>query len=161
MIGSGPIVIGQLEIRLFGRWACRVPRSAGLTVSLVSSESGGHRMTGPEYADVTASSQSPAFVVTVIAQQESSAATGLTHCWPLLAARRRSTPRVALHENRTLERYGVELIGADFPKPSNAVRIVTVQDIVARSAANPPVNRVFQHADEVRETILSPSSASP
>ena len=114
VIGSGPIVIGQAcEFDYSGTQACRVLRSEGLTVSLVNSNPA-TIMTDPEYADFTyVEPITPLFVEKVIAQQ---AARGnpIDALLATLGGQTALNTAVALYENGALDRYNVELIGADY-----------------------------------------------
>jgi carbamoyl-phosphate synthase large subunit len=108
VIGSGPIVIGQAcEFDYSGTQACRVLRAEGLRVSLVNSNPA-TIMTDPEFADATyVEPLTPEFVEQVIARERPDA---------LLATLGGQTAlniAVGLHERGVLDRYGVELIGAD------------------------------------------------
>ncbi|NYG56062.1 carbamoyl-phosphate synthase large subunit [Nocardioides perillae] len=107
VIGSGPIVIGQAaEFDYSGTQACRVLKAEGLRVILVNSNPA-TIMTDPEVADATyVEPITPEFVEKVIAHERPDA---------LLATLGGQTAlncAVALDAAGTLERYGVELIGA-------------------------------------------------
>jgi carbamoyl-phosphate synthase large subunit len=108
VIGSGPIVIGQAaEFDYSGTQACRVLRAEGLRVSLVNSNPA-TIMTDPEFADATyVEPVTPEFVEKVIAAERPDALLAT------LGGQTALNTAVALHENGVLERYGVELIGAD------------------------------------------------
>src|ERR1700716_1355020 len=108
VIGSGPFVIGQAcEFAYSGTQACRVLREEGLRVSLVNSNPA-TIMTDPEFADATyVEPVTPEFVEQVIAAERPDALLAT------LGGQTALNVAVALHENGVLERYGVELIGAD------------------------------------------------
>src|SRR5205814_6668187 len=108
VIGSGPIVIGQAcEFDYSGTQACRVLREEGLRVSLVNSNPA-TIMTDPEFADATYIEPiTPEFVEKVIALERPDA------ILPTLGGQTALNTAIALHELGVLERYGVELIGAD------------------------------------------------
>jgi len=114
VIGSGPIVIGQAcEFDYSGTQACRVLRAEGLQVSLVNSNPA-TIMTDPEFADHTYIEPiTPAFVERVIAQQ-AERGNKIDALLATLGGQTALNTAVALYENGALERYGVELIGADF-----------------------------------------------
>src|SRR5438270_6363113 len=108
VIGSGPIVIGQAsEFDYSGTQACRVLKAEGLRVSLVNSNPA-TIMTDPEVADATyVEPLTPEFVERVIAKERPDA---------LLATLGGQTAlnlAIQLHDAGVLERYDVELIGAD------------------------------------------------
>jgi len=108
VIGSGPIVIGQAcEFDYSGTQACRVLRAEGLRVSLVNSNPA-TIMTDPEFADATYIEPiTPDVVEQVIARERPDALLAT------LGGQTALNTAVALHERGVLEKYGVELIGAD------------------------------------------------
>jgi carbamoyl-phosphate synthase large subunit len=108
VIGSGPIVIGQAaEFDYSGTQACRVLKAEGLRVSLVNSNPA-TIMTDPEIADATyVEPITPATVEQVIARERPSALLAT------LGGQTALNTAVALHESGVLDRYGVELIGAN------------------------------------------------
>ncbi|MCB0933786.1 MAG: carbamoyl-phosphate synthase large subunit [Mycobacterium sp.] len=153
VIGSGPIVIGQAcEFDYSGTQACRVLRAEGLTVSLVNSNPA-TIMTDPEYADYTyVEPITPAFVEKVIAQQ---AARGnpIDALLPTLGGQTALNTAVALYENGALERYNVELIGADFEAIQRGEDRQQFKDIVAKVGGESAKSRVCFTMAEVRETV--------
>ncbi|UGT76240.1 carbamoyl-phosphate synthase large subunit [Mycolicibacterium smegmatis] len=153
VIGSGPIVIGQAcEFDYSGTQACRVLRSEGIQVSLVNSNPA-TIMTDPEYADNTyVEPITAAFVEKVIAQQ---AARGnkIDALLATLGGQTALNTAVALHENGVLERYGVELIGADFEAIQRGEDRQKFKDIVAKVGGESARSRVCFTMDEVRETV--------
>ncbi len=107
VIGSGPIVIGQAcEFDYSGAQACKVLREDGYEVVLVNSNPA-TIMTDPEFADRTyVEPITPEFVEKVIAAERPDA------LLPTLGGQTGLNCAVALAEAGVLERYGVELIGA-------------------------------------------------
>ncbi|MDP8937113.1 MAG: carbamoyl-phosphate synthase large subunit [Actinomycetota bacterium] len=107
LIGSGPIVIGRAsEFDYSGTQACRVLRAEGYRVILVNSNPA-TIMTDPEFADRTYVEPLDVDVVTAIVARERPDA-----LLPTLGGQTGLNLAMALHEAGTLERYGVELIGA-------------------------------------------------
>jgi carbamoyl-phosphate synthase large subunit len=108
VIGSGPIVIGQAaEFDYSGTQACRVLKAEGLRVSLVNSNPA-TIMTDPEIADATyVEPITPATVEQVIAKERPDA------LLPTLGGQTALNTAIALHESGVLDKYGVELIGAN------------------------------------------------
>ena len=153
VIGSGPIVIGQAcEFDYSGTQACRVLRAEGLTVSLVNSNPA-TIMTDPEFADFTyVEPITPAFVEQVIAQQ---AARGnrIDALLATLGGQTALNTAVALSENGVLDRYGVELIGADFDAIQRGEDRQRFKDIVAKVGGESARSRVCFTLAEVRETV--------
>lgn len=148
VIGSGPIVIGQAcEFDYSGTQACRVLRSEGLRVSLVNSNPA-TIMTDPEFADSTyVEPITPEFVEKVIAKERPDAILAT------LGGQTALNTAVALHERGVLEKYGVELIGADFDAIQRGEDRQKFKDIVAKVGGESARSRVCFTMDEVRETV--------
>ena len=153
VIGSGPIVIGQAcEFDYSGTQACRVLRAEGLTVSLVNSNPA-TIMTDPEYADFTyVEPITPAFVEKVIAQQ-AQRGNKIDALLATLGGQTALNTAVALYENGALDRYGVELIGADFEAIQRGEDRQRFKDIVAKVGGESARSRVCFTMAEVRETV--------
>ncbi|MGC2653406.1 MAG: carbamoyl-phosphate synthase large subunit [Mycobacterium sp.] len=153
VIGSGPIVIGQAsEFDYSGTQACRVLKAEGLQVSLVNSNPA-TIMTDPEYADHTyVEPITAAFVERVIAQQ-AQRGNKIDALLATLGGQTALNTAVALYENGALERYGVELIGADFDAIQRGEDRQRFKDIVAKVGGESARSRVCFTMDEVRETV--------
>ena len=108
VIGSGPILIGQAaEFDYSGTQACRVLREEGLRVTLINSNPA-TIMTDPEFADATyVEPITPEYVTKVIEKERPDALLAT------LGGQTALNAAMSLHEAGVLERYGVELIGAD------------------------------------------------
>ncbi|MCM6776780.1 carbamoyl-phosphate synthase large subunit [Nocardia sp. CDC159] len=148
VIGSGPIVIGQAcEFDYSGTQACRVLRSEGLRVSLVNSNPA-TIMTDPEFADSTyVEPITPEFVEKVIAKERPDAILAT------LGGQTALNTAVALHERGVLEKYDVELIGADFDAIQRGEDRQKFKDIVAKVGGESARSRVCYTMEEVRETV--------
>ncbi|GAB3864872.1 carbamoyl-phosphate synthase large subunit [Nocardioides maradonensis] len=109
VIGSGPIIIGQAcEFDYSGTQACRVLKDEGLRVILINSNPA-TIMTDPEFADATyVEPITPEFVEKVIAKERPDA------ILPTLGGQTALNAAIAMHERGVLEKYGVEMIGANF-----------------------------------------------
>src|SRR5437764_7082465 len=153
VIGSGPIVIGQAcEFDYSGTQACRVLRAEGLQVSLVNSNPA-TIMTDPEFADHTyVEPITPAFVERVIAQQ-AERGNKIDALLATLGGQTALNTAVALYENGVLEKYGVELIGADFEAIQRGEDRQRFKDIVAKVGGESARSHVCFTMDEVRETV--------
>ncbi|MFD6391726.1 carbamoyl-phosphate synthase large subunit [Nocardia sp. NPDC055029] len=148
VIGSGPIVIGQAcEFDYSGTQACRVLRSEGLRVSLVNSNPA-TIMTDPEFADSTyVEPITPEFVEKVIDKERPDAILAT------LGGQTALNTAVALHERGVLEKYNVELIGADFDAIQRGEDRQKFKDIVAKVGGESARSRVCYTMDEVRDTV--------
>ncbi len=153
VIGSGPIIIGQAcEFDYSGTQACRVLRAEGLEVSLVNSNPA-TIMTDPEFADHTYIEPiTPEFVERVIAQQ-AERGNKIDALLATLGGQTALNTAVALYENGALERYGVELIGADFEAIQRGEDRQKFKDIVSKVGGESARSRVCFTMDEVRETV--------
>ncbi|MFP7760501.1 carbamoyl-phosphate synthase large subunit [Marisediminicola sp. LYQ85] len=109
VIGSGPIVIGQAaEFDYSGTQACRVLREEGVRVILINSNPA-TIMTDPGFADATYVEPITWEVIeTIIAKERPDAVL------PTLGGQTALNAAIQLHEHGILEKYDVELIGANF-----------------------------------------------
>ncbi|MAD67754.1 MAG: carbamoyl phosphate synthase large subunit [Synechococcus sp. CPC100] len=108
LLGSGPIVIGQAcEFDYSGTQACKALRAEGFEVVLVNSNPASI-MTDPDMADRTyVEPLTPEVVARVIEQERPDA------LLPTMGGQTALNLAVTLAENGILEKFGVELIGAD------------------------------------------------
>src|ERR1700751_6090260 len=108
LIGSGPIIIGQAcEFDYSGTQACKALREEGYTVVLVNSNPA-TIMTDPETADRTYIEPITWEIVAKIIERERPDA-----LLPTVAGQPALNTAMALHKHGVLERYGVEMIGAN------------------------------------------------
>src|SRR5919206_173763 len=109
ILGSGPIVIGQAaEFDYSGVQACKVLQEEGYEVVLVNSNPA-TIMTDPEFAHATyVEPLLPAPVAQVIERERPDA------LLPTLGGQTALNLAKALHDDGTLARFGVELIGANY-----------------------------------------------
>ncbi|GAC1528954.1 MAG: carbamoyl-phosphate synthase large subunit [Acidimicrobiales bacterium] len=107
IIGSGPIVIGQAsEFDYSGTQACRVLRDEGYRVILVNSNPA-TIMTDPDFADATYIEPLTTKVLAAVIERELPDAV-----LPTLGGQTALNLAMSLHDEGILERFGVELIGA-------------------------------------------------
>jgi carbamoyl-phosphate synthase large subunit len=108
VIGSGPIVIGQgAEFDYSGTQATKALKEEGYEVVLINSNPA-TIMTDPEFADATyVEPVTPEFVELVIEKERPDA------LLPTMGGQTALNVAMKLAENGVLEKYGVELIGAD------------------------------------------------
>ena len=126
VIGSGPIVIGQAcEFDYSGTQACKALRAEGLEVVLVNSNPA-TIMTDPELADRTYVEPLTADVLARVIERERPDA-----LLPTVGGQTALNLAVELAENGTLEKYGVELIGAQV----DAIKVAEDRLLVPRRDA--------------------------
>ncbi len=143
VIGSGPIVIGQAcEFDYSGTQACRVLREEGLRVSLVNSNPA-TIMTDPEFADATYVEPITTEVLTQVIERERPDALLAT-----LGGQTALNAAVALAEAGVLERYGVELIGANLQAIRRGEDRQQFKDIVRSVGCDVPRSAVCGSVDE-------------
>jgi len=148
VIGSGPIVIGQAcEFDYSGTQACRVLQAEGIRVSLVNSNPA-TIMTDPEFADATYIEPiTPGFVEQVIAAERPDAILAT------LGGQTALNTAIALHDNGVLERYGVELIGADVEAIQRGEDRLKFKEIVLGVGGEVPRSAVCHSMEEVRAAV--------
>ncbi|MCL2090169.1 MAG: carbamoyl-phosphate synthase large subunit [Micrococcales bacterium] len=151
VIGSGPIVIGQAcEFDYSGTQACRVLKAEGMRVVLVNSNPA-TIMTDPDFADATYVEPINLEVLTSVIDKERPDA-----ILPTLGGQTGLNAAVALHEAGVLERYGVELIGADVDAIRKGEDREQFREVVtrcggenARSAIAHTLDECFAAADDL------------
>jgi carbamoyl-phosphate synthase large subunit len=108
IIGAGPIIIGQAcEFDYSGTQACKALREEGYRIVLINSNPA-TIMTDPEMADATYIEPITPGVVAKILEQERPDA-----LLPTMGGQTALNTALALAEDGTLERLGIELIGAN------------------------------------------------
>ena len=127
LLGSGPIVIGQAcEFDYSGTQACKALRAEGYEVVLVNSNPASI-MTDPDVADRTyIEPLTPEVVARVIEIERPDA------LLPTMGGQTALNLAVALAENGTLERFGVELIGANLEAIRKAEDRLLFKEAMAR-----------------------------
>jgi carbamoyl-phosphate synthase large subunit len=153
VIGSGPIVIGQAcEFDYSGTQACRVLRAEGLRVSLVNSNPA-TIMTDPEFADATYIEPITAEYVEKVIVAERDAGHPIDAVLATLGGQTALNAAVALHEQGILEKYDIELIGADFDAIQRGEDRQKFKDIVAKVGGESARSAVCYTMEQVHETV--------
>src|SRR5574339_808777 len=117
IIGAGPIIIGQAaEFDYSGTQACKALKEEGYRVILINSNPA-TIMTDPEFADRTyVEPITPECVEKIIAREVAElrrlGAQGKLVLLPTLGGQTALNTAMALHRRGTLEKHGVEMIGA-------------------------------------------------
>jgi carbamoyl-phosphate synthase large subunit len=148
VIGSGPILIGQAaEFDYSGTQACRVLKAEGLRVTLINSNPA-TIMTDPEFADATYIEPiTPEYVTKVIAKERPDALLAT------LGGQTALNTAMALHEQGVLEKYGVELIGADIDAINAGEDRMRFKEIVASIGAESAKSAICHSMDEVLAAV--------
>jgi len=156
VIGSGPIVIGQgCEFDYSGTQACRVLRQEGIRVSLVNSNPA-TIMTDPEFADATyVEPITPEVLAKVIAKERPDA------LLPTLGGQTALNAAMALHQNGTLKKYNVELIGADVDAIEACEDREKFKDIVIGLGAEVPRSVICHTITECLGAVYGDADNSP
>ena len=148
LIGSGPIVIGQgAEFDYSGTQAVRALKEEGYRVVLVNSNPA-TIMTDPELADRTyIEPVTPEWVAKVIERERPDA------LLPTMGGQTALNVAMALQRDGTLERYGVELIGAN----ERAIRLAEDREEFAQAMRRiglaTPQGRTVRSIDEAMEAV--------
>jgi carbamoyl-phosphate synthase large subunit len=148
LIGSGPIVIGQAcEFDYSGTQACKALREEGFEVVLVNSNPA-TIMTDPEMADRTyLEPLTPEVVAKIIARERPQA------LLPTLGGQTGLNLAVALAEDGTLARFGVELIGATLEAIRKAEDRDLFKQAMQRIGLALPRSRQVRSLHEAREVV--------
>ena len=150
LIGSGPIIIGQgAEFDYSGTQAARALKEEGYRVILVNSNPA-TIMTDPELADRTyIEPVTPEWVARVIERERPDA------LLPTMGGQTALNVAMALANDGTLARFGVELIGAD----ARAIGLAEDREqfalAMARLGLATPAGRTVRSREEALEAVAS------
>jgi carbamoyl-phosphate synthase large subunit len=148
ILGSGPIVIGQAaEFDYSGVQACKVLREEGYEVVLVNSNPA-TIMTDPEFADATYIEPLLAGPVAQVIERERPDALLGT-----LGGQTALNLSKELHDDGTLERYGVELIGANYDAIACAEDRDLFREAMAKAGLRMPNSEIVTSLDEARAAM--------
>ena len=133
IIGAGPIVIGQAcEFDYSGTQACKALKAEGYRVILVNSNPA-TIMTDPELADATyVEPITPEVVAKIIAKERPDA------LLPTMGGQTALNTALSLRRMGVLDRYGVEMIGADAAAIDKAEDRALFREAMARIGLETP-----------------------
>jgi len=148
ILGSGPIVIGQAaEFDYSGVQACKVLREEGYEVVLVNSNPA-TIMTDPEFAQATyIEPLLPGPVRQVIERERPDALLGT------LGGQTALNLAKALHDDGTLARHGVELIGANYEAIACAEDRELFRSAMGQAGLRMPRSAIARSLDEARAQL--------
>ena len=153
VIGSGPIVIGQAcEFDYSGTQACRVLKEEGLRVTLINSNPA-TIMTDPEFADHTYVEPIQPEYIEKIFQKEIEQGHPIDAVLATLGGQTALNAAIQLDRLGILDKYDVELIGADIPAIQRGEDRQMFKDIVASVGGESARSRVCHNMEEVHETV--------
>ncbi len=148
ILGSGPIVIGQAaEFDYSGVQACKVLREEGYEVVLVNSNPA-TIMTDPEFADATYIEPLLAGPVRKVIERERPDALLGT-----LGGQTALNLSKELHDDGTLERHGVELIGANYEAIACAEDRELFRATMERAGLRMPRSAIATSLEQAREAL--------
>jgi len=150
ILGSGPIVIGQAaEFDYSGVQACKVLREESYEVVLVNSNPA-TIMTDPEFADATyVEPLLPGPVAQVIERERPDALLGT------LGGQTALNLAKALHDDGTLARYDVELIGANYDAIACAEDRELFGTTMARAGLRMPKSAIATTVEQAMDALGS------
>ncbi|MEP3421181.1 MAG: carbamoyl-phosphate synthase large subunit [Erythrobacter sp.] len=159
VIGAGPIIIGQAcEFDYSGTQAIKALKEEGYRVILVNSNPA-TIMTDPEFADATYIEPiTPEIVAKIIAKEKPDA------LLPTMGGQTALNCALALDADGTLEKYGVEMIGAKadaIDKAENRQRFRDAMDSIGLESARSGVANTVEEAREVLERTGLPAIIRP
>ena len=148
IIGAGPIVIGQAcEFDYSGVQACKALREEGYRVILVNSNPA-TIMTDPGLADATYIEPiTPAVVAKILEKERPDA------LLPTMGGQTALNTAMALSDDGTLERLGVEMIGAKRDVIAKAEDRILFRDAMDKLGLESPRSRLVRNMQEATEAL--------
>jgi carbamoyl-phosphate synthase large subunit len=159
IIGAGPIIIGQAcEFDYSGTQACKALREEGYRIILVNSNPA-TIMTDPEMADATyVEPITPEIVAKIIEKERPDAVL------PTMGGQTALNVALALYNDGTLAKYGVEMIGADaeaIDKAEDRIKFRNAMDKIGLESARSGIAHSPDEALAVLERTGLPAIIRP
>ncbi len=143
LIGSGPIVIGQAcEFDYSGTQACKTLKQEGYEVVLINSNPA-TIMTDPDLADRTYIEPITVEVVERILEQERPQA-----LLPTMGGQTALNVTIRLHEQGLLEKYNVQLIGANYEAINKAEDREAFKRAMHNIGVDTPLSRLIRNRED-------------
>jgi len=148
IIGAGPIVIGQAcEFDYSGAQACKALKEEGYRVILINSNPA-TIMTDPDLVDATYIEPiTPEMVEHIIKKEKPDA------ILPTMGGQTALNCTLELHEQGTLDKYGIKLIGASVDAIDKAENRARFNSAMAKIGLEVPRNKVVESLDEAKKYL--------
>ncbi|HEX8402303.1 MAG TPA: carbamoyl-phosphate synthase large subunit [Allosphingosinicella sp.] len=148
IIGAGPIVIGQAaEFDYSGTQAAKTLKAEGYRIILVNSNPA-TIMTDPELADATYIEPiTPEYVAAIIAKERPDAVL------PTMGGQTALNTALALFKDGTLEKYGVQMIGADAGAIEKAEDRLKFRNAMSKIGLESPRSSIAHSLDEAMQAL--------
>jgi carbamoyl-phosphate synthase large subunit len=156
IIGAGPIIIGQAcEFDYSGTQACKALREEGYRVILVNSNPA-TIMTDPEFADRTylepiTPECIEKIIVREVAEMKRLGANGKLVVLPTLGGQTALNTAMALCRRGTLDKYGIEMIGANAQAIERGEDRQVFKDLMLSIGLDVPISGTAHNSDEARQ----------
>ncbi|WOF42363.1 carbamoyl-phosphate synthase large subunit [Sphingopyxis indica] len=164
VIGAGPIVIGQAcEFDYSGTQAIKALKEEGYRIVLVNSNPA-TIMTDPDLADATYVEPITPEIVAKIIEKETTAFPGGWAVLPTMGGQTALNTALALFNDGTLTKYGVEMIGADaeaIDKAEDRQKFRDAMDKIGLESARSGVAHTLDEAFAVLERTGLPAIIRP
>jgi carbamoyl-phosphate synthase large subunit len=159
IIGAGPIVIGQAcEFDYSGTQACKALREEGYRIVLVNSNPA-TIMTDPDLADATyVEPITPEIVAKIIEKERPDAVL------PTMGGQTALNTALALYNDGTLEKFGVQMIGADaeaIDKAEDRLKFREAMDKIGLESARSAIAHTLEEALAGLEKVGLPAIIRP
>ena len=154
IIGAGPIVIGQAcEFDYSGTQACKALKAEGYRIVLVNSNPA-TIMTDPELADATYIEPiTPEIVAKIIERERAAHPHEKLVVLPTMGGQTALNTALALAKDGTLEKYGVELIGANADAIDKAEDRQRFREAMAKIGLETPKSWMAHSRKEATEAL--------
>jgi len=148
IIGAGPIIIGQAcEFDYSGVQACKALRQEGYRIILINSNPA-TIMTDPDLADATYIEPiTPAIVGKILEKEKPDA------LLPTMGGQTALNTAMALAKDGTLERLGIELIGANRAAIEKAEDRFLFREAMAKIGLSCPKSRVVKTMEDAQQAL--------
>lgn len=156
IIGAGPIVIGQAcEFDYSGTQACKSLKEEGYRVVLINSNPA-TIMTDPEFADRTyiepiTPETVEKIVVAELQTMKESGAEGSLVLLPTLGGQTALNTAMAMFRNGMLEKYGIEMIGANSEAIERGEDRQIFKDLMLKIGLDVPISGTAKNLEECRK----------